>query len=105
MLEQGVKYVQVKTPERRQCRRSGAFIVNFEHISTYFTPCSSISVVNFEHVTAGWAGGFSEIHYLATILEANRINQSNSYNKMQCKKHKRRYTHLHQWRFFKHCVV
>ena len=32
-LEQGVKYVQkltIKTPERR---RSGVFIVNFEHIS------------------------------------------------------------------------
>ena len=23
----------IKTPERRQCRRSGVFIVNFEHIS------------------------------------------------------------------------
>ena len=35
-LEQGVKYDQnltIKTPERRQYRRSGVFIVNFEHIS------------------------------------------------------------------------
>ena len=34
-LEQGVKYVPkliIKTPERRQLRRSGVFIVNFEHI-------------------------------------------------------------------------
>ena len=31
-------------------RRSGAFIVNFEH----FTPCSSVSIVNFEHAIAGW---------------------------------------------------
>ena len=32
-LEQGVKYVQtIKTPERRQCRRSGAFTVNLERI-------------------------------------------------------------------------
>ena len=30
-LEQGVKYVQ-----------------------SYFTPCSSVSIVNFEHVIAGW---------------------------------------------------
>ena len=29
--------------------RSGVFIVKFEHIS-----CSSVSIVNFEHVIAGW---------------------------------------------------
>ena len=29
----------IETPERRQSRRSGVFIVNFEHI---FAPCSSI---------------------------------------------------------------
>ena len=46
-LEQGVKYVQltIKTPERRQ-RRSGVFIVNFEHISHL--------IVNFENVIVGW---------------------------------------------------
>ena len=34
-LEQGVKYVQFnsKTPGRCHCRRSGVFVVNFEHIS------------------------------------------------------------------------
>ena len=31
-------------------RRSGVFIVNFEHISR----CSSVSIVNFEHVIAVW---------------------------------------------------
>ena len=31
-------------------RRSGIFIVNFEHISL----CSIVSIVNFEHVIAGW---------------------------------------------------
>ena len=31
-------------------RRSGVFIVNL----TYFTSCPSVSVVNFEHVIAGW---------------------------------------------------
>ena len=41
----------IKTPERRQWRRSGVFIVNFE---TYFSPCSSASIVNFEHVIVGW---------------------------------------------------
>ena len=29
----------------------GVFIVNFQH---YFTPCSCVSIVNFEHVNAGW---------------------------------------------------
>ena len=33
------------------CRHlSGVFIVKFEH---YFTPCSSVSTVNFEHAIAG----------------------------------------------------
>ena len=31
--------------------RFGGFIVNFEHISHL---CSSVSIVNFEHVIAGW---------------------------------------------------
>ena len=39
-----------KTPERRQWRRSGVSIVNFE----YFTPCSNVSTVNFEHIITGW---------------------------------------------------
>ena len=30
-------------------RRSGNF-----KLWTYFTPCSSVSIVNFEHVIAGW---------------------------------------------------
>ena len=33
-------------------RRFGGFIVNFEHISHL---CSSVSIVNFEHVIACWA--------------------------------------------------
>ena len=41
-----MKYV-LKTPERH---RSGVFIVNFEHISL----SSSISIVNFEYLIAGW---------------------------------------------------
>ena len=40
-----------KTPTRRHWFLSGVFIVNFEHISE---PCSSLSVVNFEQVNAGW---------------------------------------------------
>ena len=36
----------IKTPERRQLRRSGVFIVNFEHISHI----SHVSIVEFEQV-------------------------------------------------------
>ena len=42
----------IKTPERRQWRRSGVFIDNFEH----FTPCSKVPIINFEKVNAGWDG-------------------------------------------------
>ena len=35
----------------RQWSRFDVFIVNFEHISHL---CSSVSIVNFEHVIAGW---------------------------------------------------
>ena len=42
----------INTPERCQCRRSGVFIVNFEHISDL--PCPSVSIVNFEHVNVDW---------------------------------------------------
>ena len=38
----------IKIPEQPHWRRSGIFIVNFGHI------CSSVSIVNFEHVIAGW---------------------------------------------------
>ena len=41
----------IKTPKRRHWRRFGVFIVNFEHISHLR---SSVSVVTFEKVNAGW---------------------------------------------------
>ena len=31
------------------------FLPSSCQLRIYFTPCSSVSVVNFEHVTAGWA--------------------------------------------------
>ena len=40
----------IKPPKRRQCRRFGGFIVNFEHISHL---CSSVSIVKFEQVNVG----------------------------------------------------
>ena len=56
----------IKTPERLQWHHSDVFIVNFEHMLmasfwslycwpwTYFTPCSSVSIVNFGQINAGW---------------------------------------------------
>ena len=41
----------IKPPKRRQWRRFGDFIVNFEHISHL---CSSVSFLAVEHVIAGW---------------------------------------------------
>ena len=43
----------IKIPERRDWRRYGIFIVNFEHIS-HLVPCSNFSIVNFEHAIAYW---------------------------------------------------
>ena len=40
----------IKPPKRRQWRRFGDFIVNFEHVSHL---CYSASIVNFEHAIAG----------------------------------------------------
>ena len=40
-----------KPLKRRQWRRFVGFIVNFEHILHL---CSSVSIVNFEQVNAGW---------------------------------------------------
>ena len=37
----------INKPKRRQWRRFGVFIVNFEHISHF---CSSVSIVNFKQV-------------------------------------------------------
>ena len=41
----------IKTPKRRYRRRSGMFIVNFEHIVHLF---KSVSVVDFEQLNASW---------------------------------------------------
>ena len=41
----------IKTPERRQWRRSGVYIVK---LWTYFTPFFSVSIVNFEQANVSW---------------------------------------------------
>ena len=56
----------IKTSKRRQCqwrqwRRFGVFIVKFDHISHL---CSSVSIINFEHVIAGWDSSFN--HKIST---------------------------------------
>ena len=45
------KKLTIKPPKRRHWRRFGGFIVNFEHISHL---CSTVSIVSFKHVVAGW---------------------------------------------------
>ena len=45
--------LMIKTPERRHWRLSVLFIVNFEHISLFF---SSISISYFEQVIVSWEG-------------------------------------------------
>ena len=48
-------------------RRSGVFIVNV--LRTYFVFCSSASIVNFEHVIAGWGGSNSKnVRYIKSPL-------------------------------------
>ena len=42
--------IETLEQKRERWRRFGGFIVNFEHISHL---CSSVSIVNFEHVIAG----------------------------------------------------
>ena len=45
----------IKPPKRRQRRRFGGFIVNFEHILHL---CSSAPIANFKQVNAGWVTSF-----------------------------------------------
>ena len=49
-----------KPPKWHQWRRFGSFIANFEHISHF---CSSVSIVNFERVIAGWDAPIFFLHY------------------------------------------
>ena len=46
---------------------------------TYFTPCSSVSIVHFKHVTAGWEGTFlenlSNIYQTESLFTGDGPNQ------------------------------
>ena len=54
------KIFSAKTPERRQCclpiphQNTSVVLVSLLLTLNIFTPCSSVPVVNFEHVIAGW---------------------------------------------------
>ena len=62
----------IKTTKRCPWRRPGVFSVNFEHI---FTPCSSVSIGNFEQVNAGWeADGW--LHFIKWFLMNSCIEQT-----------------------------
>ena len=45
---------------------SGVFNVNFEH---YLTSCSIISIVNFEHVIAGWTLVYQRISLTLPVVQ------------------------------------
>ena len=52
-LEQGVKYVQINNKDTRTTPFASFWFL-YCSLWTYFTPCSSISIVNFQQVNAGW---------------------------------------------------
>ena len=56
----------------RQWRRFGVFIVNFEHISHLY---SSVSIVNFDHVIAGW-----EVLYILELYSIQKYLKLGRYN-------------------------
>ena len=55
-------------PADANWRRSGVFIVNFEHISHL---CSSVSIVNFEHVIASWAHDFVSLRTIESKIKSS----------------------------------
>ena len=46
---------------------------------TYFTPCSSVSIVNFEHVIAGWDTSLKNERYKRSGRYKNDTTQHNPY--------------------------
>ena len=62
----------LKIPERRHWHRSGIFIV-----WSYFTPCSSVSIVNFEYVIV--------LHGKKHSRQARRDIQTRRYHAWTCR--------------------
>ena len=48
----------------------------------YFTPCSSVSIVNFEHVNADWE--IYKTYMEESVLQAKRAAPDTFYPLMQC---------------------
>ena len=65
MCEICSKLTTIKTPERRQWRCSGVFIVMFW---TYFTPFSSVPIVDFEQVIVSWLPNMNDGGFLGKLL-------------------------------------
>ena len=63
----------IKTPERRQWRSSGVFIVNLEHS----TPFSSVSIVDFEQVNICWVISYILSKYLMKFDEVEKNTHVN----------------------------
>ena len=53
------------------------FKVNNKDTRTYFTPCSSVSAVNFEHVTADWE---TQMNFVSKGLCSSKLNSLTSDN-------------------------
>ena len=62
----------IKTPERRQWRRSVVFIVNFEHIS-HLVPLLLLST---EHLIAGWVRSCAYYRWYNNLLFILQIKAS-----------------------------
>ena len=52
-LEQDLKYVQSNNKDTKT--------TSLAYFTTYFTSCSTVSIVNFEHLIAGWPVSTSQI--------------------------------------------
>ena len=57
-LEQGVKYVNKYVKVNKANRTTPDVALVSLLLTTYFTPCFNVSIVNFEHVIAGWVREF-----------------------------------------------
>ena len=53
----------IKIPERRQCRRSGVFIVNFEHISKFIIVFLLLIGIGVFFITS-YLGNFEQVFLL-----------------------------------------
>ena len=60
----------IKSPERRQWRLNCYFLL-------YFTPCSGVSIINFEQVNGAWVECFSPsflVECLKVFLKKKELN-------------------------------